>query len=107
MKKITHIFFLLLIVVSASSFFTSAQAAKKNTAASQTVKVVNKDGDTVIYGSVLSPKEDDVNILLPKVLLLKVRKAGLGKLSLKLTSIVDSTKTYNVPADAVTYKERY
>ncbi len=101
------LFFLFLAIVGI--LFLSSNhvyAAKKNTTASQTLKVVSKDGDSVIYGSVLSPKEDDANILLPKALLLKIRKAGLGKLSLKLTSTVDSTKTYDIPADGITLQRK-
>ncbi|OGI06825.1 MAG: hypothetical protein A3F80_01200 [Candidatus Melainabacteria bacterium RIFCSPLOWO2_12_FULL_35_11] len=86
--------------------FKEARAAKTGKPSSQTLKVVSNKGEAILYGSVLSPKEDEANILLSKTLLLKIRKTGIDNLSVNLTSSLDSTKTYTVPSDAISIQRK-
>src|SRR3989338_3129137 len=101
--------FMFLVIASVGLFFTCSTevyAKKKKESASQTLKVLSNDGETTIYGSVLNPNDDEVNILLSKQLLSKIRKAGLSKLTVNLTADLDSTKTYTVPNDALAIQRK-
>lgn len=104
-KLLTHLVFLLLGISLCLSLLSSeaiaAKKSKKDSSAQELLKVINNSGETVVYGSVLSPKEDEVNINLSKKVLKKIRTVGIENLSISLTSSLDSTKTYLVPSDAI------
>src|SRR3989338_1232606 len=103
-------FFLVITFLAVVSLFFStcnnSFAAKKSKPTFQTLKVISNEGEAILYGSVLSPKEDEANILLSKTLLLKIRKTGIDNLSVNLTSSLDSTKTYTVPSDAISIQRK-
>lgn len=97
-----------MVMLGLSLFFlvdNQTQAAS-TTSTGKVIKILSNEGDTTIYGSVLNPREDDVNILLSKSLLAKIRKAGISKLKVNLTSSLDSTKTYTVPNDAISMQRK-
>lgn len=105
MKKIFHLFLyigVLLFFVSSDTAF----AAKKEKSTAGTLAALSNEGEATVYGSVLNPSADEVNILLSKSLLKNIRKAGTNKLSVTLTSALDSTKTYTVPNDAVSIQRK-
>lgn len=70
------------------------------------LEALNNDGEAVLYGSVLSPKEDEVNILLPKPIASKIKKAGVNKFSFTLISALDSSKRYIIPNELVTIRRK-
>ena len=75
---------------------------ESNFKTSYKLQALNNDGNPVLYGSVLNSKEDEINILLPKPLASKLRKAGPNEFSFTLVSALDSSKTYIVPNQLVT-----
>ncbi|OGI19888.1 MAG: hypothetical protein A3B68_02055 [Candidatus Melainabacteria bacterium RIFCSPHIGHO2_02_FULL_34_12] len=103
-------FFLVITFLAVVSLFFStcnnSFAAKKSKPTFQTLKVISNEGEAILYGSILSPKEDEANILLSKTLLSKIRKIGIANLSVNLTSSLDSTKTYTVPGDALSIQRK-
>lgn len=69
------------------------------------LKVINRDGDSVVDGSVLNPRDDEIHIYLQQLLSV-LKKGDLSKLSIVLTSAVDSTKTFSVPREAISVQKR-
>ena len=70
------------------------------------IEVLSNDGESTLYGSVLNPNFDDVNIKLNKKLLRKIKKAQKKNLSITVVSSLDATKKYTVPADAITTRRK-
>ena len=108
MKKFILIFFVVALAFISFEFCTtnetSAKGKKGKTSAS--IQVFSNDGEQTIYGSILIPTADDANVALPPNQLAKVRKSGVSKLTVTLTSALDSTKTYTVPTESVTVQNR-
>ena len=88
----------LLLVLSCPSF-----AAKKK---KSSVGISTLEGTNEIFGSILNPNVNQVLLLLPKPLLNVIRRAGSAKTPIKVTSATDSTKSFNVPEDAVTVQKK-
>ena len=103
MKKFISILLVLVLLSSECLTAQECYAAKgKKGKASSSAQVLSNDGEAIIYGSVLTPTADDANVSLPPDQLAKVRKVGIDKLTVTLTSAVDSTKTYTVPTESIT-----
>lgn len=105
---ITRILFSLLFVFFITNNIKAIAAKEKKPhtssvtqAQSQPIEIYSIDGNKYIYGSVLNPNVNQVLFYLPKSLLYTIRKLGLNKLSVSATSVLDSTKTFAVPLDAV------
>ena len=97
---------LLLVTLLFAVNFEEVFAAKKNNASSRSLKVYSNAGENTVYGSVLNPKEDEINILLPKTVVEKIRKAGQEKLTCNITSKLDTTKTYSVPQSSLSIQKK-
>ena len=84
----------------------SVLAAKKDSLSIQVFKVYSNKGESTIYGSVLNPKEDEINVRLPKSTIEKFRQVKLDKLTCSITSKLDSTKTYSIPENSISIQKK-
>src|SRR3989338_3391924 len=107
-RKFISIFLVLALLSSECLTAQECYAAKgkKGKPKTSSTQVLSNDGEAIIYGSVLIPTADDANVALLPDQLAKVRKSGVSKLTVTLTSTVDSTKTYTVPAESVTLQSK-
>ena len=80
--------------------------AEKKQIVLKSLQAFSNDGEFTIYGSVLSPNKDEVNILLTNDLVSKIKRSKISRLSFTLTSTLDSTKNYIIPNDAVRLEKR-
>jgi len=100
------ILLLLVVIFSYATTFKQVFAAKEGFATVKSLKIYSNKGEDIIYGSVLSPKEDEINVLLPKSAIEKIRKVGQDKFSYSITSVLDTTKTYSVPNDSISIQRK-
>ena len=97
--------FLALILVFSMPCSTFA-LKKKNPSEGITLSAINNEGNKNIFGSVLDPNINQVLLLLPKPLLYIIRKYGTARLNINVVSSLDSTKTYTVPANALSIQRK-
>lgn len=102
MKKIITFLILLSFLIGNNQVL----AIKNDSQIAQSLIVLGNDGVSIVSGSVLNPKQDEINIFLSRTVANKIRKTGLDKLSVTLTSAFDSTKTYLVPSDAASIQKK-
>lgn len=85
--------------------FNPALAKKEKTGKSISIEAINNEGEKVVYGSILNPRHDEVNILLQS-LIFAIKKGDLTRIPIILVSLQDATKTYVVPKDAIAIRKK-
>ena len=107
MKKLISFLTIFVFAFSLSIVFTSDQAfAAKKKKGGATLNLKARDGGSIIYGSVLNAKENEVKAKLPKNLLSAIRSTGVDGLSITITKLADKAgDTSNIytlnPSDSV------
>ena len=114
MKKIFSYLIVFVLAFACCSYFICdpVHAKKKGGNKSSSgggglaLKLKARDGGTVVFGSVLNPKENEMKAKLPKKALRAIQDAGIDDLSIQITQLVkgegDTSNIYTLnPSDSV------